>query len=43
MSHYPVLEVQPRIRRTLIDFMSAAELEELRKPNIVNPLRKGRK
>ena len=43
MSLYPIPEVKPRIRRTLVDFMSTAELEELRKPNITNPLRKGKK
>ena len=40
MSHYPILEIKPRIRRTLIDFMPTADLEELKAlPNIVNPLR----
>ena len=42
MSLYPIPEVQPRIRRTLVDFMSTEQFEALKSlPKITNPLKKG--
>lgn len=39
MSLYPIPETPPRIRRTLVNFMSTEEFEELKNAPRTNPLK----
>jgi hypothetical protein len=40
VSRYPIPEVAPKIRRTLVDFMTTAQLEALKAAPATNPLKK---